>query len=168
MDCYACDQEATQRCPRCGNAYCAEHGDTLCAECLDPVAAAPSSTVFRTALFGLLVASVIALWLIVQPPSLPGESTDAIRPLPTVAPTDAAGTSTPTPAASPDTGTPVPSAEPTPAPTSDGSIEYTVVEGDTWFGIADAFGVDAENLAAVNGLTLEDFLRPGDVLVIPQ
>jgi LysM repeat protein len=42
-----------------------------------------------------------------------------------------------------------------------------VVDGDTWFGIAEAFGVDAEDLAAVNGLTLDDFIQPGDVLVIP-
>jgi hypothetical protein len=42
-----------------------------------------------------------------------------------------------------------------------------VVEGDTWFDIALAHGVDAEELAAVNGLTLDDFIQPGDVLVIP-
>jgi LysM repeat protein len=53
-------------------------------------------------------------------------------------------------------------------PTEAGPIEYTVVEGDTWYGIAEAYGVDAENLAAVNGLTLDDFLQPGDVIVIPQ
>jgi LysM repeat protein len=43
-----------------------------------------------------------------------------------------------------------------------------VVEGDSWYGIAEWFGVDAETLAAFNGLSLEDMIRPGDVLVIPQ
>jgi len=43
-----------------------------------------------------------------------------------------------------------------------------VETGDTWIGIAETFGVNAENLAAANGLTLNDFLHPGDVLVIPQ
>ncbi len=41
-------------------------------------------------------------------------------------------------------------------------------EGDTWNGIAEFFGVDPVELAAVNGLTLEDTIHPGDVLVIPQ
>jgi LysM repeat protein len=43
-----------------------------------------------------------------------------------------------------------------------------VQEGDTWFGIASAYGIDAENLAAVNGLTLDYLLQPGDVIQIPQ
>jgi len=68
MECYACDREATQRCSRCGNAYCAEHGgdpnapggQALCAECLDPVSATPSGTVFRASLFALLGTSVLA------------------------------------------------------------------------------------------------------------
>ncbi len=47
-------------------------------------------------------------------------------------------------------------------------MEYIVEPGDTWLGIAEFFGVDAVELAAVNGLTLEDTLQPGDVLVIPQ
>src|SRR3990172_6372482 len=103
MNCYACDQEATSRCSRCGNAYCRDHGhdpslasgqvpstsspsetsesarrtgQVLCADCLDPVNAAPSGVVFRASVFALLVASVLALWLIVRPPSLPGESSE--------------------------------------------------------------------------------------------
>src|SRR5574341_207807 len=171
MECYACDQEATQNCSRCGNAYCPQHGNEqgLCASCLDPVNAAPSSATYRLALFALLGFSVLALWLIVRPPSLPGESSGAIRPLPT---TEA--TPTPpvlaTPEETPAGDTPAPSAEPTPAPTEPpaGPIEYTVVDGDTWYGIADAFGVDAEQLAAYNGYTLEDFINPGQVLLIPQ
>ena len=43
-----------------------------------------------------------------------------------------------------------------------------MVEGDTWYDLADFFGVDAESLAAVNGYTLDDFLQPGDVLIIPE
>ncbi len=42
-----------------------------------------------------------------------------------------------------------------------------VVEGDTWFGIAEAFGVDAFTLAQFNGQTLEDILNTGEVLLIP-
>ncbi|HEU4758372.1 MAG TPA: LysM domain-containing protein [Dehalococcoidia bacterium] len=174
MDCYACDQESTQRCLRCGNHYCREHGDdpstgsgqALCADCLDPVSAVPSSAVFRASLLGLLVASVLALWLLVRPPSLPGESSEVNQaPLPVASPESAVptpppGGPTPTPAAA------TPALTPTPTPA--GPIQYTVVENDTWYGIAGAFGVDAEALAAANGRTLEDFLQPGEVLLIPQ
>lgn len=176
MECFACDQPATRHCPRCSKAFCLDHGVDLCAECLDPLNAAPSSTVFRASLFALLMGSVLALWLLVRPPSLPGEAGPVVRPEPTPQITPA-GTkpaqSTPRPGttATPAPGTGEPSetpAEETSEPTQAGPLEYTVQEGDTWFGIAEAFGVDAENLVAVNGLTLDDFLQPGDIIAIPQ
>jgi hypothetical protein len=176
MECYACEQAATQQCSRCGKAYCPNHGDDplsggqgLCAECLNPLNAAPSGAVFRASLFALLIASVVALWLLIRPPDLPGEAGSAIRPEPTdgllVTPTPAPGEPTETPGET----TPAPEETATPAaetPVPE-RVEYTVVEGDTWFGIAEIYGVSAEDLAAVNGLTLEDFIQPGDVLVIP-
>ena len=196
MNCYGCDQEAIARCARCGKAYCHDHGEAaatrepappyggqaLCADCLDPVSAAPSSAVFRASLFGLLVASVLALWLLVRPPSLPGEGSTVIQPRETAQPvftpsgtkpaaTAGAHTATPRDAASPQaTATPAPeetpAAEETPEPP--GPIEYVVQDGDTWYGIAGAYGVDADNLAAVNGLTIDDVIVPGQTLVIPQ
>jgi len=174
MDCYLCDNEASQRCPRCGNPYCGDHGEDLCADCLNPVNAAPSGAFFRASLLALLLGSVLALWLLVRPPGLPGDSsgvvipeaspqptTPAASPTPATPVADATAEPTPTAAATP-TAVPTPTAEP-PAP-----IEYTVVDGDTWYGIAEAYGVDAESLAAFNGLTLDDFLQPGQVLTIPQ
>jgi hypothetical protein len=194
MECYACDQEATRHCPRCGKPYCAAHGGDpatggqgLCAECLDPVRATPSGAVFKTSVFVLLAGSVLALWLLIRPPAVPGEGTAVIQPQATPRPVPAAATppapatpsplapagATPTPSppatpgAQPPAG-PEPGAEPEPEPEPAGPIEYVVQEGDTWFGIAEAYGVDAESLAAVNGLTLDDVIVPGDVLVIPQ
>src|SRR3990170_3406778 len=174
MNCYLCDNEASQRCPRCGNAFCGDHGEDLCADCLNPVNAAPSGAVFRASLLALLLGSVLALWLLVRPPGLPGDSsgvvipeaspqpaTPAASPTPSTPVADATAEPTPTAAATP-TAVPTPTAEP-PAP-----IEYTVVDGDTWYGIAEAYGIDAESLAAANGLTLDDFLQPGQVLTIPQ
>ncbi len=54
MECFACDEDATRQCPRCGKPYCLDHGDGLCFDCLDPLSAVPSSAVFRTSLFALL------------------------------------------------------------------------------------------------------------------
>lgn len=178
MECYACDQEATQRCSRCGNVYCPDHGDdpntpggqVLCADCLDPVNATPSGTVFRASLFGLLIASVLALWLLIRPPGLPGESSGAVQPLPSAAPSALPTESTPaasTPAASPEAtpeATPEPTAAPAPTP-----IQYTMQEGDTVSGVAAAYGIPYLDLLAYNGLTEEDatLLQPGDVISIP-
>jgi LysM repeat protein len=172
MDCYLCDQDATQRCPRCGNPYCGDHGEDLCSDCLNPVNAAPSSTFFRASLLALLLGSVLALWLLIRPPGLPGESSEVIvpeaSPLPSPQPVTPLPPITPTPIAP----TAEPTAEPAPEPTvePEGPVEYIVEEGDTASGIAEFFGVTLEDLLAVNGLTAEDapFIQPGDVLAIPQ
>jgi hypothetical protein len=166
MGCYACEQVATKRCSRCGRGYCQEHGGELCAECLAPVSATPSNIVFRSSLFALLVASVLALWLLVRPPDLPGEESSVAPQQTALDATQAAGES---PAA--ESPTTAPEATPSPAPETPppaAPAQYTVVEGDTWFGIAGTLGVDAEALAAANGRTLEDFIQPGEVLVVPQ
>ncbi|MBI3240854.1 MAG: LysM peptidoglycan-binding domain-containing protein [Chloroflexi bacterium] len=62
----------------------------------------------------------------------------------------------------------VPSDTPTvtPSPTRSGPITYTVVSGDTLFGIADTYEVDVQTLIAYNGLTSPD-LSVGQQLVIP-
>lgn len=180
MDCYACGQEATQRCPRCGNPYCPDHGEEFCAQCLSPASAAPSAALFRASLLALLIGSVVALWLLVRPPGLPTTTPAVTLPPPTPEPSPPAAS--PTPAAGPEAtplaaettpqATPEPTPEstptPTPEPTPARPLEYTVVDGDTWYGIAEAFGVDPEELAAANDRTLEDFIFPGEVLIIPQ
>jgi LysM repeat protein len=179
MKCFACENDATQRCDRCSNLYCDEHGDSLCANCLDPMRAAPSRSLFRVAVIGLFGGAVLALWLMIQPPSVPGEETAAINePTTTPALTPGGGgtatpgpteggepTATPTIAATP---TPVLTVTPTPAPTpTPGPVEYVVQDGDTWFGIADAFGVDGFTLAQFNGRSLDEVLQPGETLLIP-
>lgn len=73
---------------------------------------------------------------------------------------------TPTPVATTAGATTAPTATPTEAPA--GPISYTVQEGDTWFGIAEAYGVDASALVSFNGLTLDDFLQIDQTILIPQ
>lgn len=191
MKCYACDQETTESCPRCGNSFCPAHaaGPTdgaLCAACVDPRNATPSDAVFRTSLFALLIASVLALWLLVRPPGNPGQSRAISRPEPTLgAVSTPVGTmvpASPTPAVTPSgeaepsptasgapaaTTAPEATVTPTPAP-AEPPREYTVVDGDTWYSIAAEFDVDATALAAANGRTLDDFVVVGETLVIPR
>lgn len=183
MQCYACQNDAEAQCPRCANPFCSDHGTTLCARCEDPALATPSATVFRIALIGFVFAGVLALWLIVRPPEMPEGSPSAVRPVATE-PVDAEPTPTPaeptetippaetapppTPTPPPATPTPAPTPEPTPTPAPPADIEYVVEPGDTWFGLAEFFGVDAESLAAYNGLTLDDVINVGQVILIPQ
>lgn len=190
MQCFACTREALQRCPRCGNAYCEGHGADFCAACLDPLNAAPSRSTFRIALLGFLGGCVLALWLLVRPPSVPGESspiivnegptatpgltpagagggtTGSVTPIPTAATTPRPSSTGPA-ASSTATTAPTPSPAPTDTP---GPPQYVVQDGDTWFGIAEAFGIDAFTLAQFNGRTLEDtdYLTVGETLLIPQ
>ena len=54
----------------------------------------------------------------------------------------------------------------TPAP--DGSISHTVQEGEFLITIAEAYGITLDELLALNGLTAESIIQPGQVLVIRQ
>lgn len=195
MTCYACGKEATQRCPRCAKPYCQEHGDDLCAACQDPATAIPSSTVFRGSLLALLVASVLALWLLIRPPGLPKEggreaalppatvtpaalATTPVSPSPTATPrrtatpaptgtpaATATGTVSPAPAVSP-----TPAASPTPSPTPKPLpfTEYEVQQGDTLSAIASRFGTTIDELVTINGLGSQDvILSVGQTLLVP-
>jgi len=54
----------------------------------------------------------------------------------------------------------------TPAP--DGSISHTVQEGEFLINIAEAYGITLDELLALNSLTAESVIQPGQVLVIRQ
>jgi hypothetical protein len=170
MNCYACANEATSQCKRCGRPYCDAHGDALCAECLKPASALPSYTLYRGSLLALLVGTAFALWLLVRPPGGSEESSPAgIMPRPenpAATATIGAVTSTPGPLT-----TATPAATPTPA-----VREYVVQEGDTLIDIAeslkppDANLMDfVEQIARLNNLGDPNgaVLRPGQTLIIP-
>jgi LysM repeat protein len=184
MTCYVCGKEATHRCPRCAKLYCDEHGDELCDACQDPASAIPSGTVFRGSLLALLVASILALWLLIQPPGLPGGEAgeEAVLPLPTITPAPLDTSPTPTPMATPSatptasaTVSPTPTSEATPSPTPTPTpepppfIEYEVQLGDTLSSIAQSFGTTIDDLVSVNGLESQDvIISVGQKLLVPN
>ena len=47
-------------------------------------------------------------------------------------------------------------------------VEYTVVAGDTLFGIATRFGITLDDLVAANGIVNVDLIEPGQILIIPD
>ena len=195
MSCYACGRDAIQRCPRCAKPYCNKHGGELCAACQDPSSAIPSGAVFRGALLVLLVASVLALWLLIRPPGASDEESGAQAGQPTVTrtPTAAATTVLPSSSVTP-TGTPggtpsvsptpggtpgisptpggtpaaTPTAAPSPTPAASPFIEYTVKQGDSLSSIAQQFGTTADELARINSITDPHTLDIGQKLQVPR
>src|SRR5581483_40334 len=160
MECYACDREAIGRCERCGNPFCAEHGEgELCQACLNPANVLPSSNTFRGS-------------LLVRPPNLPGGAVSNLAPLPTQQ-----IEFTPVPRSSPlPTPTPTNTPEPSPTPPPTPEIRtYTVKSGDTLLGIAQAnlpagWSVVnyAQEIARINGVNYnQPDLHPGQVLTLP-
>ena len=172
MECYACTNEATRQCRRCARVYCELHGGDLCAECLSPASTLPSFNLYRGSLLALLIATAVALWLLVRPPgSGDGEAviiTD-VTPTPVTRVTSTPG-ATSTPLAETTPGTPA--AEPS---ATAGPRTYVVQDGDTLLSIAGASapaGVDAftyaEQIAAASGLPSVDTpINPGQTLILP-
>ena len=189
MSCYACGRDAIHRCPRCSKPFCDQHGGELCAACQDPSSAIPSGALFRGALLALLVASVVALWLLIRPPGSSDNETGAQAGAPsaTRTPTPAAttarptatrtgtpgGTATGTPGVSPTPGgtavaTSTPTAAPSPTPAPSPFEEYTVQQGDSLSSIATRFGTTADELARINGITDPNTLDVGQKLQVPR
>jgi len=170
MNCYACANEATNECKRCGRFYCDAHGDALCAECLKPASALPSFALYRGSLLALLVGTAFALWLLVRPPGGSDESSPAV-----VLPQREEATATATVEAP--TSTPSRPTKPTPTSTPTPSTrEYVVQEGDSLYSIAESMKPpDVEltdfiaEIARLNDLGDPDtaVLHPGQTLVIP-
>jgi LysM repeat protein len=171
--CHYCNRPAEEECPACGRFYCGEHGEDVCIRCLAPEAAIPSATVFRGSLVLLVIASVVALFLWIDPPR---QGTDTGPVIATVtAPGQGGATATPTPSAgaaasasSTAAGSASPSATAATASataTAPGNT-YTVVAGDTLETIATAHNTTTERIQALNP-GLNPNLLPGTVLVLP-
>lgn len=176
MTCFACENTPTQQCPRCGRPYCDEHGEDVCDSCLQPASGLPSFTLYRGSLLALLIGTILAVWLLIQPPG--GETNTAqtgtiLTPTPEIS-----EEATPDPDAtlvlggSPITGaTPGAGTEGTPVPSGGGT--YTVESGDTLFAICAEVAPDldadecVDEIVATNGLDDASSITPGQELVVP-
>lgn len=176
-NCHYCESEAESECPTCGRLYCAEHGDDVCLRCMAPESAAPSAAVYRGSVVALLVASVVAVFLLIRPPESKG-SADASRVLATA--TSATGaTATPTrPGSTPTRTTPgspvsTATAGASPAPSTPGPSPspakktYTVKSGDTLSGIAAANGTTVDAILALNPGLTPQALAIGALITLP-
>jgi hypothetical protein len=184
LTCFACDQEPTRQCSRCGRPYCDDHGEELCDVCLEPGNGVPSFTLYRGSLLALLIGTALAVWLLVQPSTSEGDS--ALRPV-VLTPTAAVAVTNPTQpageATQPPTGTtpgPQPTATVRPAGTAPaggtvpagGAGTYTVISGDTLFAIcvSQRPALDpttcAANIRTLNGFT-GDEISVGQQLRLP-
>jgi hypothetical protein len=174
VNCYNCEQPATNACKRCAKPYCDEHGNAAyCSDCLQPSSALPSFNLYRGALLTMLVGTALAVFLIMRPPGETRSASPVV--VGRLTPTARSGTEQATipvetpPAA---TATPEPTAEPTEAPFN----EHVIVDGDTLYGIAEIYltpGDDidafARAIANLNGLDFDaPILTPGETLLLPK
>jgi len=188
VNCYTGEQPAINACRRCAQPYCEDHGNaSYCAGCLQPSSALPSFNLYRGALLTMLVGTAVAIILIVRPPGASsGASPVFVGKLTPTATAAGGGGEATVPAVTPETtGTTTPEAvetaqtpEATPTQTATPSPfnEYTVVEGDSLFGIAQANlapGDDivkfAQAIATLNGIDYNNpELRIGMTLLLPK
>ncbi|MDP2327575.1 MAG: LysM peptidoglycan-binding domain-containing protein [Dehalococcoidia bacterium] len=185
MQCFQCDEDATQECPRCGALYCDQHGDAICERCMDPALALPSYRVYRGSIGALLIGSIVAVWLLVLPPAgadqdgppaaLAGVVQTATVTATPEATAGASATVTPGETGTP-TATSTPSATPTSTPTPESdTVTYIVQSGDTLFSIAAQYETDgpaidalAAAIAQANGITNPQSIQVGQELEIPR
>ncbi len=156
MTCYACDAPAEAGCPRCGRAYCPNHGADICASCADPASGVPTRAWYRGSVLALVAGSAVGIWLLVVPPDLTGSGGDT-------GPAGAIG-ATPVSATPPAASTATTGASPTGTP---GERRYTVKPGDTLAGIAAEFGTTVDAIASANNVS-PNLIQPGQELKIPR
>jgi len=161
--CRYCERDATHTCPRCGSAYCDAHGGELCQACTAPESALPSGAAFRGSLVALVVAALVAIWLLIKPPNLPGErrlaqaqgqNPGSLQPIKGRSNTNSSAVPTPLPTEA---------VSPTPA----AARSYTVQFGDTLNGIASSFGSTVAEIEAANPGVTPANLKAGQELIIP-
>ncbi|MEO6398538.1 MAG: LysM peptidoglycan-binding domain-containing protein [Tepidiformaceae bacterium] len=174
-NCHYCDREGEFECPTCGRLYCEEHGDDVCQRCMAPEAAVPSAAVYRGSVVALVVASLVAVFLLVRPPESKS-SAESGRVLATATsatgstatPTRTGSTPTRTPGAAASSSVSASPAAGTPVATPGAAKKtYTVQSGDTLSGIATANGTTVDAILALNPGLTPQALAIGALITLP-
>ena len=165
--CQFCDAPATAACPRCGTLYCGAHGGAACDACSEPASGLPSPLVLRAAVGVLLVGVILALWLLIAPPRLPGEQAPAAGPDTVPAPARAPTAPDSSPEAAPQpTAAGTSAVAGTPPPATPTATKHVVKSGDTLGGIAAQYSTTIDALRAANPGINEATLQIGQEIVI--
>jgi hypothetical protein len=189
MTCFACERQPTQQCPRCGRPYCDQHGEDVCDACLEPQSGLPSFTLYRGSLLALLIGTVLAVILILQPP---GDKTNAafspvvVTPTQAVAQGSTGGLPTPLTVQTPGARTPAVNQTPTNPTGATGPTgttgatgaaggTYTVQAGDTLTAICDKVkpatmtnSACVDQIVSLNNLADAGSISSGQSLKVPQ
>ena len=160
MDCYLCGRPAIGECERCGNPYCAAHGNRLCSRCVAPSGGLASPVLYKSALVVLALAVVAAGWYLSTGPRPSSSSTGSV--VATSAPANIAPEATSAIAA---TSIQTPTA--TPLATAVATINHVVEPGDSLLYIAIKYDTTVEAIVALNGITNVHELQIGQVLLVP-
>lgn len=176
--CHYCERAAESECPTCGRLYCPEHGDDVCLRCLAPEAATPTALAYRGSLVALGLASIVAIFLLVDPPESPASMAEP-ETMATNTPAFEA-TATPTEPAPGGSGQPTTTiATPTPAgedaaDDEDGEGEpaeqqiHTIEPEQSLSGIAADYGVSVDAILEANpDISDPAAIVPGQEIVIP-
>jgi hypothetical protein len=130
----------------------------------------PGGSVLRAAIVAFGIALIVAVYLLVAPPTLPNERdrTGAAAPSASPAPGGArpSGGSTPLPG-----GSPAPEASPAASPSPSGSPQaarrHTIQAGDTLLAIAEQYDTTVDAIRAANPGLSETALTIGQEITIP-
>lgn len=134
-----------------------------------PHAAVPSVWLFRGSLFALGVATALAIFLVVSPPSSEGKAEPTRTFATPTRPASPTATATP-PGATPSVTVLVPTQSPSPsatATTNAAGRTYTIVAGDTLSSIAVQFNVTVEAIVAANPGIAPNDIQLGATINIP-
>jgi len=158
-DCYLCGRPAIGECQRCGNPYCAAHGDRLCSRCVAPSGGLASPLLYKSTLVVLVLAVASAGWFVYRWPWPPSGERQISATGPIIA--------SPTPMMKTPEPTSVQVPTSTPVATAVASIQHVVEPGDNLLYIAIKYSTTVEAIAALNGLSSVHELQIGQVLLIP-
>jgi LysM repeat protein len=180
IECSACGTELPRhetRCPICGKPTAYFHYQRRCLHCGTPAAEKSKTCMMcgqpvdslplRTSIYsgswlgiglGVLIIVGIVMWAY-QYRAAADETVQAAQ-----ASATSTQTITPTPT---ETGTPQPTVTSTPIPTATPRT-HIVEAGETLYYIAEVYGVDVDDLAALNDIDNVQFLRTGQALLIPN